>query len=560
MPINRQSFQNALHDFTNARRKASLQEVFARLTGRSNELLSYEEVARKLRLNVRGERGVQDIPLKAIVGSVGRYTDFTRDFLPRKDTDQQRWVRVKVAVDDPGGIGMPPIEVYKVGEIYFVLDGNHRVSVARQEGFEFIEAHVIEVKTDVPVTADIQPDDLIIKAEYAEFLEQTGLATLRSGVDLSVSVPGQYRKLLDHIQVHRYFMGIDFQRDIPYPEAVAHWYDEVYLPVVEPVRERGVLRWFPGRMETDLYLWVSEYRANLENELGWSIRPEAAVTDLAAKENPRAGSEAADTGKWRVSKMMDRYTDRLFQDILVPVDGDPGSWQALEQALSVARLESSVLHGLHVVSARARVDSAAARAVRERFNQRCQESGVNGSLAVVKGDVTDQVCSRALLTDLVVLNVVHPPGRGLSGLRSGLRAIIWRSARPILTIPGTVSSLDRALVAFDGSTKSKEALFVAAYLAEKWKTALTVLTVTDGNRVQASVQDYARAYLELHEIQTEFVVIPGPLEAILDEIKARGINLVLLGGYGGTALKEVLAGSLVNLMLREAGCALLICR
>lgn len=560
MPISRQNFQNALHDFTNARRKASLQEVFARLTGRSNELLSYEEVARKLRLNVRSERGVQDIPLKAIVGSVGRYTDFTRDFLPRKNTDQQRWARVKATIDDPGGTGMPPIEVYKVGEIYFVLDGNHRVSVARQEGFEFIEAHVIEVRTDVPVTADIQPDDLIIKAEYAEFLEQTGIANLRPGVDLSVSVPGQYRKLLEHIEVHRYFMGIDFQRDISYPEAVGHWHDEVYLPVVEPVRERGVLRWFPGRTETDLYLWVSEYRANLENELGWSIRPEVAVNDLAIKENPRAESEAADTGKWRVSKMMDRYTDRLFQDILVPVDGDPGSWQALEQALSVARLESSVIHGLHVVSARAKVDSVAARAVQVRFSQRCQEAGVTGSLAVVKGDVTDQVCSRALLTDLVVLNVVHPPGRGLSGLRSGLRAIIWQSARPILTIPGTVSSMDRALVAFDGSSKSKEALFVAAYLAEKWKTSLTVLTVTDGNRVQASVQDYARTYLDLHEIQTEFVVVPGPVEVILDEIKARGINLVLLGGYGGTALKEVLAGSLVNLMLREAGCALLICR
>src|SRR5262249_54752575 len=162
------------------------------------------------------------IPVNAIVGSVGRYTDFTRSFLPRNESDQTRWARVKLAIDDPGGTGVPPIDVYKVGEAYFVLDGNHRVSVARQEGVEYIQAHVIEVKTDFSLTPDIQPDDLIIKAEYAEFLAKTDFATLRSGVDLSVSVPGQYEVLLEHIEVHRYFMGIDFKREISFSEAVCH--------------------------------------------------------------------------------------------------------------------------------------------------------------------------------------------------------------------------------------------------------------------------------------------------------------------------------------------------
>ena len=245
------------------------------------------------------------------------------------------------------GTGLPPIDVYKVGEVYFVLDGNHRVSIARQEGFEFIEAHVIEVKTDIPLTADIQPDDLIIKAEYADFLAQTDFASLRPGVDLSVTVPGQYEKLLEHIQVHRYFMGIDFQRDISYPEAVGHWYDVVYTSITEPVRERGLLRWFPGRTETDMYLWVSEYRASLESELGWSIRPEAAAEKLATQENP--GSDISDTGSWRTAKMFDRYTDRLFGDILVPVTGLEESWLALEQAILVAKKEGFRLAGLHII-------------------------------------------------------------------------------------------------------------------------------------------------------------------------------------------------------------------
>ena len=340
------NYFSALQDFNNARRKASIQEILARLAGKSSELLSYEEVAKKLKLNVRTERGVYDIPLKAIVGSVGRYNEFTRGFLPLKSGDQVRWARVKTMVDDPMGTGLPPIDVYKVGEVYFVLDGNHRVSIAREEGFEFIEAHVIEVKTDIPLTADTQPDDLIIKSEYADFLAQTDFASLRPGVDLSVTVPGQYEKLLEHIQVHRYFMGIDFQRDIPYQEAVGHWYDSVYTSITEPVRERGLMRWFPGRTETDMYLWVSEYRAGLESELGWSIRPEAAAHNLATHENP--GININDTGSWRMAKMIDRYTDRLFGDILVPITGMEESWLALEQAALVAKQEGSVLRGLHV--------------------------------------------------------------------------------------------------------------------------------------------------------------------------------------------------------------------
>ncbi|MGC1378833.1 MAG: universal stress protein [Anaerolineales bacterium] len=560
MSFKEQNLQNALRDFSDARVKGLMQEVLSRLTGKSNELLSYDEVAQKLRLNARSERGVQEIPVNAIVGSVGRYTDFTRSFLPRNDSDQTRWARVKLAIDDPAGMGLPPIDVYKVGEAYFVLDGNHRVSVARQEGFEFIQAHVIEVKTDIPLTPDTQPDDLIIKAEYADFLAKTNIATLRPGVDLSVTVPGQYAILLEHIEVHRYFMGIDFKREISFPEAVAHWHDTLYVPIVEPIRERGLLRWFPGRTETDLYLWVSKHRAALESELGWSISPEAAAAHLASEENPQAGSDASEPGSWRKSKMFDRYTDQLFNDILVPLNGARESWQALDQALFIAGKEKAALHGLHVVSPRAKVDSPRARAIQSRFNKRCQDAGLGGSLAIVKGEVSEQVSQRALLTDLIVLHLSHPPQPGLSGLTSGLRSIILRSARPILSVPGNVSPMDKALVAFDGGLRSREALFVAAYLAEQWGSALTVLTLSEGGRLDASVQDYARAYLELHEIQADFVITDGPPELFLEAIRERQINLVLIGGYSGNVFKEIILGSVVNLLLREAECPLLICR
>jgi len=560
MQVNKVNYQAALQDFNEAHLKASLQEALARLTGKPNELLSYDEVAQKLRLKARSDRGVHEIPVKAIVGSVGRYSDFTRTFLPRRLEDQERWARVKAVMDDPVGTGMEPIEVYKVGEAYFVLDGNHRVSIARKEGFDSIEAHIIEVKTEVPITPDLQPDDLIIKAEYAEFLEKTEIKNLFPNVDLNVTVPGQYAKLLAHIEVHRYFMSLDYQRDFPYSEAVAHWYDEIYIPFIEPLRERGMLRWFPDRTETDLYLWVSEHRATLEGELGWSIRPDVAIASLAVEVNPRADDEKTLPGTWRTAKLFDRYTDRLFMDILVSVSGSAEGWLALEQAILIAQKETASLHGIHIVPPKAEIKGPEALAIQAQFNKRCREVNLQGSLTIERGNVPDQVSKRALLTDLLVLNVSHPPEPGLTSLGSGLRSIIWQSARPILTVPGRTSPMDRALLAFDGSVKSKEALFVAAYAAERWKTSLTVLTLSGKDSVSSSVQDYARAYLELHEIDAEYVLMKGSMDTFLEVSRERDINLVLMGGYSGTALKEVMIGSLVNHLLRKFEYPILICR
>jgi nucleotide-binding universal stress UspA family protein len=320
------------------------------------------------------------------------------------------------------------------------------------------------------------------------------------------------------------------------------------------------LRWFPDRTETDLYLWLSEHLTTLQNELGWTFSPETAITDLAKKSNPRVVQEESVPGSWRQSKIYDRYTDHLFQEILVPVGESEDSFQALEQAILIARKEPVSLRGLHVVPPKLKKDNSEAKAVQSRFNQQCQDANVNGSLAIVKGEVDDQICSYALLTDLIVLNVSRPPEPGLSSLGSGLRSIIWRSARPILTVPGETSPLDRALLAFDGSDKSREALFVAAYVAELWNTHLTVMTLNENESASSSAQDYARAYLELHEIEADYILTKGPMDTFLEVSRERNINLILMGGYSGTALKEVIIGSLVNNLLRKFEHPILICR
>ena len=560
MTVNKANYQTAINDFYEARLKASLQEVFARLTGKSNELLSYDEVANKLKLQARSDRGIHEIPIDAIVGSVGRYTDFTRTFLPRHANDQERWARVKTLMLDPTGTGMDPIDVYKVGEVYFVLDGNHRVSIARQEGFKFIEAHIIEIQTEIPITPDLDPDDLIIKAEYIAFLRKTNIKKLFPESEFNITIPGGYENLLSHIDTHRYFMGLDLKKEVSYQEAVKSWYENVYSLFVGPIRERGIMRWFPGRTETDLYAWVLDHQATLKEELGWYLSPEAVIIDLTNKCNPKSVQEETETGQYRQAKLFDRYTENLFREILVPIGREEASFLAQEQSILIAQKEPASLSGLHVLSPEEDLDSPEAARIRERFDQRCQQAGVEGNLACVQGKTADMISTYSILTDLIVLNVSCPPGPGLSSLSSGLRTIIWRSARPILTVPQAISPLDNALLAFDGSVKSKEALFVAAYIAELWKTKLTVMTLNDDKSKSKSVQDHAHAYLEFHEVEADFVLAEGPMDTFLDVSRERDINLIVMGGYSGTALKEVVIGSLVNHLLREFEHPLLICR
>src|SRR6266542_829443 len=255
------NYHLAVQDFQSAHLRAKLQGVLARITGRSNELLSYEEIASKLKLQGRSDKGMQTIPVDAIIGSVGRYADFTRTFLPRRAGDQQRWANVKAVALNPLGEGLEPVEVYKVSEVYFVMDGNHRVSIARQEGWKVIDAHVIEIQTQIPLTPDVQPDELIIKAEYADFLEQTGLSKNPDFMDLRITIPGGYQNLLDEICVCRCQIQEEDQKECSLQDSAASWYGEIYLPFDEAVRERGMMRWFPNRTVTDLYVWMVEHRS-----------------------------------------------------------------------------------------------------------------------------------------------------------------------------------------------------------------------------------------------------------------------------------------------------------
>ncbi|MGD8623016.1 MAG: universal stress protein [Anaerolineae bacterium] len=573
------SYLAAVVDFQEARRQATMEQILARLTGRPVDLLPYDEVRQKLKAQASSRVELKEIPLDAIVGSVGRYTDFTRSFLPRSDDNKERWARVQAAVH--GLQGLPPIEVYQIGDAYFVRDGNHRVSVAHQMGASHIQAYVTEVESRVPLEADADWEDVVLKAEYAAFLEHTNLDQIRPGADLRATLLGRYEKIEEHIRVHQYYMGLDREQEIPWEAAVGHWYDAIYQPVVDVIRRRGILRDFAGRTETDLYVWVVEHRAALEEAYGWQVGTEAAAADLATQHSPRAQRVVARVserirdaltpdeletgpvpGQWRDEHETAGDKEHIFTHILVPIGGGQKGWCALDQALTVARREGGRLLGLHVVPIGAEAEEDSVQALRREFQARCQAAGIQGKLVVEAGKVARTIVDRARWADLVAVHLAHPPGsQPLARLSSGFRTLLRLSPAPVLAVPGRATGLERALLAYDGSLRSREALYVACYLAGSWGMSLTVVSVAEGNHVDQETLAEAGAYLESCGLAADLVAASGPVaDTILKEAEARDCDLILVGGYGHSPMVEIVLGSTVDQVLRESCCPVLICR
>ncbi len=569
----------AIQDFHSARQKASLREIIARITGDNTELLSFDEVRQKLRAQILPKQVLKEIPLASIIGSVNRYQDFTRDFLPSKNINEQRWAKIELA--SYGSMGLPPIEVYQIGEVYFVSDGNHRVSVAKQLGATQIQAYVTEVRSRVSLSPSDQPDDLILKSEFTDFLEHTDLDKVRPEADVSVTVPGQYAVLEEHIAVHRYFMGIDLQRDISLSEAAADWYDKVYLPVISVIRERGLLLDFPGRTEADLYLWIADHRAALEEELQNQVEVTAAVEDLADQYSQRPyrvvariGSRIVKTlmpayletgpypGEWRQTIVSRRLSDKLFPEILVPINGQADGWFALDQAFIVARRERTGVHGLYIQEGTGEADLQATTELQEEFTTRCSLAGIPGEVQFKAGDITENICSRAVWNDLVVMNLSYPPASSMfARLSSGTRNLVQRCPRPILFTPQVCKPFDKALLAYDGSLKAQEALFIASYTASSWHMPLAVISIGTEADIR-DILDDARKYLEGNQVQAEYILAAGGNTAVtlLQYVDQLGVDLLIIGGYSRMPILEVLEGGDVDELLRLTHIPVIICR
>lgn len=263
------SYIEGVNKFQGARSRAFMQEMLSLLRGKSAELLSFDDVRARLRLREESYRGLQDIPLDKVVGSVGRYKEFTQTFLPKTNEMRERWSRVYAKVNSMEGV--PPIEVYQVGDGYFVRDGNHRVSVARQVGAKTIQAHVTELPTAVYVGPGTTLADLDDAAAYINFLEETQLETTRPHLQsVQLSEPSGYAELMGHIYLHGQVMEQMRGEPVKMSEAAANWYDNVYRPAVTLIRKYNVLertKEDKERTEADLYLWMVDHLRDIRRQL-----------------------------------------------------------------------------------------------------------------------------------------------------------------------------------------------------------------------------------------------------------------------------------------------------
>jgi hypothetical protein len=268
------------------------------------------------------------VPIAQIVGSMDRFNDFDRTFLPRQGHTAKRWKSVDRAFYQD--VPLPAIQLYKVGDIYFVKDGNHRVSVARERGAEYIDAEVIEGHIRVPLYASMSATEMLLQVEYAEFLRRTAIdrsarsttsapppsaVTTRSGSTSSGTRSGSRRSGTAPRQpMRRSGTGTTTSTS-------------------RSCGRRGsarVLERLPHRTEADVYLWTMRHRGELEQRYGRDIGPVASAEDYAEIVAQHSGPigrlrTAADTiGGWLSH--------------LVPTDRTPGPARARAEGRDVPDL------------------------------------------------------------------------------------------------------------------------------------------------------------------------------------------------------------------------------
>ena len=571
------TYRRALDDFKRARTKAAMQRFWASVRGESLDLLPYAEISTKLRAVSQSNLGLQEVPLKQIVGSVGRNEDFDRHFNPLHDSDRHRWASVKTVMTSPIGKGVPPVYLYKIGEMYFVLDGNHRVSIAKEIGNEMIEAYVTEIKTKVPVSTTLTASELVLKAAYADFLEDTKLDAVLQGIDFSLNMIENYKLLKEHIEVHRYYMGIERDQSVDFNEAAKHWYDQVYQPVAEAITAAGLIQTYPTMTLTDLYLYVLDQQTNIQKELGTSVKTENAIDFVAMQDGKLEETSSAKSNalmdtvlnKQAASDLIkaeenqaDGY-DCMFRDILVGVGGFDPNWVGLEQAMLMNRCAEGNIRGVYIASAESEANLESSDELRDEFSKRLEAAGMQGKLTITSGVISKKLQEQSLLSDLLVLRLRFPPTGGLferSG--AGMAALIQRSRRPIMLVKEKPLPITNQLLLYDGQPKSKEALYVAAYYASRLHAKLAIFTLDYGITDVEIETSYAKTYLRKLGIDFSYEIEKGDnfAKAVQAQVEKHASTTLLAGGYSGSSWIGRIFGSSLDTLLGVIEIPMLICK
>jgi hypothetical protein len=248
---------DAQFDFSRARRRRALARLSARLRRADdvNLILPFEEVAQALGRVGERRLGLELIPLDSIIGTVDRSREFDRDFRPTSPRVRERWQRINLA--QRKGEAMPPIDVYRIGELHFVKDGHHRVSVAHALGYRDIDAYVTEVLTQLGADRKIRMRDLPLKSHQRLFFERVPLPhEARERIHLKDE--WRYAALAEAVEAWGFRASQALNQELSRQEAAEAWFRDEYEPVVEMLREAQLVP--KGVSDTEAYMKVAHLR------------------------------------------------------------------------------------------------------------------------------------------------------------------------------------------------------------------------------------------------------------------------------------------------------------
>ena len=248
---------DAQFDFSRARRRRALARLSARLRRADdvNHILPFEEVAQALGRVGERRLGLELIPLDSIIGTVDRSREFDRDFRPTSPRVRERWERINLA--QRRGEAMPPIDVYRIGELHFVKDGHHRVSVAHALGYRDIEAYVTEVLTELGADRKIRMRDLPLKSHQRLFFERVPLPD-EARQRIHLSDEWRYAALAEAVEAWGFRASQALDQELSRQEAAEAWFRDEYEPVVEMLREAQLVP--KGVSDTEAYMKVAQLR------------------------------------------------------------------------------------------------------------------------------------------------------------------------------------------------------------------------------------------------------------------------------------------------------------
>lgn len=272
-------------DFAKARNKAFFNEIQHLLSPEEASLISLNDVKQLIRPINETYLGMKVIPIDKIIGSEGRYKDFDNNFFPKSSHLRNRWEHVDEAAIK--SITLPPIKVYEIDGLYFVRDGNHRVSVAKARGTEFIDAEVVTLQSEIKLKKPNNMNDIvkqIINYEKRLFYAETSFGDITDFWCLDFSRAGRYDVIYNHILTHKYFLNQQQEDEVSMEDAILSWFTKVYVPIISTIQKKKILKKFPKRTYSDLYVWIVRYWDDLKHKFGNNEIPiDMAVEDFTKK-------------------------------------------------------------------------------------------------------------------------------------------------------------------------------------------------------------------------------------------------------------------------------------